>query len=126
MSITQKTRTAIEADLEETLTELLSGKSSSEPVKIGKKIVQTPDSETTIVYELAVDGQTGKQQVVEHISTTKKECGRCDRLSSQLTSCGFCHTRVCGACITTYITRGGYAEEMVCASCLEGIMKTSK
>jgi hypothetical protein len=118
-------KTSVETDLDKTLTELLSGRETSEPVRIGKKIVKTLDSETTIEYELAVDPRTGQQQVVEHIKTTKQECGRCGRLTSQLKSCRFCTMNVCGACITTYIVEGGYSNTGVCLSCLDGITKTS-
>lgn len=119
------TKTPIETDLDKTLRELLTGRESSEPVRVGKKIVKTLDSETTIEYELTLDPRTGQQQIVEHISTTKQECGRCGRLSSQLKDCRFCHTMVCGSCITTYIAGGSYAEPQVCMSCLDGIRKTS-
>jgi len=120
------TRSPIEIDAERTLTELLSGKEVSEPIKTGKKIIQTPDSETTIEYELALDPRTGEQQIVEHVSTTKHECGRCDRLSSQLTGCYYCGTKVCGACITSFTDAEGYTWRGVCLSCLAGLTKTRR
>ena len=67
-------RSAIEADVERTLAELLSGKEPGETVRTTKKIIKTPNSETTITYELEVNSRTGQQEVAEHITTTKEEC----------------------------------------------------
>ncbi len=99
----------------------------SEPIKVGKKIIKTPDSETTIEYELAVDPRTGQQQVVEHISTTKQECGRCGKYTSQRQHCTQCSTQVCGECITAFSYGYGsapYGTHKVCKSCLEGLSKS--
>jgi iron only hydrogenase large subunit-like protein len=81
--------------MEKSITELLVGKESGEPVRVGKKIVRTPDSETTITYELAVNPRTGQQEVVENIKTTKKECAICGGYFSQVLTCADCGVRVC-------------------------------
>ena len=65
-------KTAIERDAERTITDLLVGKEVKEPIRVGKKIIQTGDSQTTITYELNVNPNTGQQEVVERISTSKK------------------------------------------------------
>jgi hypothetical protein len=122
-----KTKSPVEFDVERTITELLSGQEHSEPVKVGKKIIKTPDSETTVEYELAVDPRTGQQQVVEHISTTKQECGRCGKFTSQRQACSQCETKVCGECITTFYYGFGsspYGTHKVCKSCFEGLSKS--
>jgi len=114
-------KTAVEADIERTLADLLSGKEASEPVRTAKKIIKTADSETTITYELQVNPRTGQQEVVEHIATTKEECARCGRYTSQRRQCHRCGLEVCGSCITTYETSLSYLT--VCKSCYEGLPK---
>jgi len=89
-------KTALEKDAERTITDLLVGKEVKEPVRVGKKIIQTGDSQTTITYELTVNPNTGQQEVVERISTNKKECGTCGSYVSQLYSCSLCGKQVCG------------------------------
>jgi hypothetical protein len=59
-------KSPLERDVEKSITELLVGKESGEPVRVGKKIVRTPDSETTITYELVVNPRTGQQEVIEN------------------------------------------------------------
>jgi len=115
---------AIEADVDRTLADLLSGKETSERVRTAKKIIKTADSETTITYELEVNPRTGQQEVVEHIITTKEECARCGRYTSQRRECPRCNLEVCGSCVTTYKDSQAYqGYYTVCKSCYEGLSK---
>jgi hypothetical protein len=89
-------RSALEADIDRTLAELLSGTETSEAVRTAKKIIKTPDSETTVTYELQVNPRTGKQEVIENVITSKKECSTCGTYVSRLYRCSFCGKEVCG------------------------------
>ncbi len=89
------TKSSLERDVERSITDLLVGKDSGEPIRIGKKIVKTPDSFTTITYELVVNPQTGQQEVVENVETTKHECAICGGHYSQVLTCADCGVRVC-------------------------------
>lgn len=91
----RKNKSPLERDIEKSITDLLLNKEGGEPVRVGKKIVKTPDSETTITYELSVNPRTGQHEVVEHIETTKKECAICNGFFSQVVSCEDCGVRVC-------------------------------
>lgn len=114
-------KSAIEVDIERTLADLLSGKELTEPVRTAKKIIKTADSETTVMYELQVNPRTGQQEVVEQITTTKEECARCGRYTSQRRQCPKCYLEVCGSCITSY--EFSYGTYPVCKSCYEGLSK---
>jgi hypothetical protein len=89
-------KTSLERDIERSITDLLVGKQVNEPIKVGKKIIQTGDSQTTITYELTVNPETGQQEVIERISTNKKECSTCGSYVSQLNTCTLCGKQVCG------------------------------
>lgn len=120
-SVTIGNRTPLEIDAERTLAELLSGRELHEPIKSGKKIIKTPDSETTIEYELGLDSRTGQQEIIEHVTTTKRECALCGRYTSQLRACDHCKMEICGACITSY--HRGIDNISVCKSCFEGLSR---
>ncbi len=115
-------KTPIEQDMERTITDLILGNETKEPIRIGKKIIKSPDSETTIEYELSVDPSSGKQEVIEHITTNKKECAKCSRYTTQLRECDYCHMNLCNACMTTIFV--GHWEHKTCKSCYDGLAKT--
>ena len=90
------TKTPMERDIEKTITDLIVGKETGEPVKIGKKIIRTADSETTITYELVVNPRTGQQEVIENIVSNKRQCSTCGAYVSTLYTCSLCGKAVCG------------------------------
>jgi len=125
------TKSSIEADFENTLIQLLSGREPAEvtqPIKTAKKIIKTPDSQTTIEYKLGIDPQTGKQEVVVNVTSTKRECSICGTQASSVYVCQSCGQQVCGKHYGTYVKStqgGGYAgtyiyhdeDVKLCANC---------
>lgn len=104
--------------MERNVTDLLFGK-EGEPIKVGKKVIKTPDSQTTITYELMVNPRTGQQEVVENIETTKKECAICNGHFAQINNCADCHNQICASDsrkASEYIGRQHFPK-IVCKSC---------
>lgn len=88
------------AEFEKMLSELR--KSPPETLKEVEKVIQTPDSETKLTYEIQVDPSTGKQKVIEKFTTTKKECAICNGYFSKLYYCGECGAQVCANDLRQY------------------------
>jgi hypothetical protein len=64
-------------------------------VKEVQRIIKSPDSQTKYTYEVQVDPATGKQNVIESFTTTKKECALCGNYSVQVFHCEDCGAQVC-------------------------------
>jgi len=92
------TKTQLEREIEKTITDLLVGKETSEPIRMGRKIIKTLDEETKIEYELIVNQRTGQQEIVEHILSDKKQCSMCGAnvSKSSIYKCELCGKQVCG------------------------------
>jgi ribosomal protein S14 len=112
---------AVQRDFDRTITDLGGGKISQE-LMTKKRIVKTPDSETTIEYELKVDPTTGQQYVEEKWTTTKVECAVCGRYASQVRKCEYCGNKICGQCVRNYYAGDYIGNKLTCKSCFEAKM----
>jgi ribosomal protein L37AE/L43A len=92
------TKTQLEREIEKTISDLLVGKETSEPIRMGRKIIKTLDEETKIEYEIVVNQRTGQQEIVEHILSDKKQCSMCraNVSKSSIYRCELCGKQVCG------------------------------
>jgi hypothetical protein len=92
------TKTQLEREIEKTISDLLVGKETSEPIRMGRKIIKTLDEDTKIEYEIAVNQRTGQQEIVEHILSNKKQCSMCGAnvSISSIYDCELCGKQVCG------------------------------
>ncbi len=88
-------KTPPSVQFEKILSQMLQG--SSESVKQVERVLSTPDSQTSITYEVQVDSGSGKQKVIERFTTTKRECAICTASFSQVFECADCGARVCAA-----------------------------
>ncbi|MGP8128676.1 MAG: hypothetical protein ACLP9D_12830 [Candidatus Bathyarchaeia archaeon] len=114
---------AIQQDFQRTVADLSQGKIPEELIT-KKRIVKTPDSETTVEYELKIDQSTGQQYVEERWTTTKQECAICGRFTSQTRACDFCGNKVCGQCLRSY--KPYSSSYMTCKSCFDSRIQQAK
>lgn len=88
-------KSAPSAEFEKMLSKLLA--TGGETVKEVERVIQSPDSETKITYEVQVDPLTGKQRVTEKFTTSKRECAICNGYFAHVLTCGDCGAQVCAS-----------------------------
>ena len=108
-----KGKSAIEADMDRVIVELL----HSASIKKAKKIVIMPDSETKHEYEVKIDPATNQPEVIETVSSTKQECAICGKPVAQIFECHVCFSKVC---------RNHLEELGVCTGCSSHLYKLQR